>query len=77
MEARRDEEEPVICVCGRTLRDPESIARRTGPVCWRKLHGRPPHAWRQPTPPRPATSTEPMPGQDELPLDDQMALWSV
>ncbi|WP_439947222.1 DUF6011 domain-containing protein [Streptomyces sp. BBFR109] len=70
-----DEEPPVRCACGRLLRDPESRTRKLGPVCWRKLHGRPrrtPHI----TPP--ATSTQPIPGQTELPLDPmQPTLWSL
>lgn len=63
-------EEPVTCACGRPLRDPVSIARRTGPRCWRKLHG--------PTTRRPRAKTPaatPGTGQPELPLDDQLALW--
>jgi len=26
------------CACGRPLRDPTSVARGLGPVCWRRLH---------------------------------------
>lgn len=64
-------EEPVTCVCGRELTDPVSIARKTGPTCWRKLHGRPAR--------RPRTTSVAGtvgPGQPELPLDDQLPLWS-
>ncbi|MGW2692383.1 DUF6011 domain-containing protein [Streptomyces sp. NPDC001296] len=67
-----DEEEPVRCSCGRLLHDPESRARGQGPVCYRRLH---------PPPARPGRATttvaRPGPGQDELPLTDQLGLWSL
>jgi hypothetical protein len=65
------EEEPVHCACGRLLRDPESRARGLGPVCHRRLHG-PTARWPRTTSP----DAEPGPGQDELPYDDQLTLWS-
>lgn len=61
-------EEPVTCACGRPLRDPESVARKLGPVCWRKLHGRPTHQ------PRRTGPAVPGPGQPELPLAEQLTL---
>ena len=68
------EEEPVRCACGRSLRDPESRDRGLGPVCWRKLHGRPRRGVRIPTP----AAVEPGPGQTELPLvPHQPTLWSL
>lgn len=66
-----DEEEPVTCACGRLLTDPESIARKTGPVCWRKLHDRP-----TPKPRRHTQAAKPGPGQEALPLQDQLELWT-
>jgi hypothetical protein len=65
-------EEPVTCACGRPLRDPVSVARKIGPVCWRKLHGRPARRTRRTLPGPPA---EPGPDQTELPLNDQLELW--
>lgn len=67
--------EPVICLggCRRQLRDPESISRGYGPDCWQKLHGRPARKLRSATP---ATPVEPMHGQGELPLEDQLTIWS-
>ena len=62
----------AACACGRPLRDPVSVARGLGPVCWRKLHGRRPRRPRVVAP-----ATEIGPGQDELPLNDQPALWSL
>lgn len=64
-------EEPVTCACGRPLRDPESVARRLGPVCWRKLHGRPARQSRRTGPATPGA------GQAELPLADQLTLDDV
>ncbi|MGW4043000.1 DUF6011 domain-containing protein [Streptomyces sp. NPDC004721] len=66
------EEEPVTCTCGRLLTDPESIARGLGPVCHRRIHGRPSRRPRTTSP-----AAEPGPGQDELPLTDQLPLWSA
>ncbi|MFE9448336.1 DUF6011 domain-containing protein [Streptomyces sp. NPDC006739] len=66
------EEEPVRCTCGHLLTDDLSRSRKLGPVCWRKLHGRPVRQPRRPTP----AATPPGPGQAELPLDDQLPLWS-
>ena len=57
----------TTCVCGRPLRDPTSIARGLGPICNRRLNGPPP---RTTAGARPPTTTEPIPGQDELPLED-------
>jgi hypothetical protein len=65
------EEEPLACVCGRLLRDPESRSRGLGPVCWQKLHGRRGRRLRVTTPP-----ALPGPGQDELPLNDQLDLFN-
>ena len=65
------EEEPVKCACGRTLTDDLSKSRKLGPDCWRKLHGR---TVRQPRGKTPAA--KPGPGQDELPLADQLEIWS-
>lgn len=67
------EEEPVRCTCGRLLHDPESRARKTGPVCWRKLHGPPARRTRIASP----AATRPGPEQAELPLDDQLTLWTT
>ncbi|MFJ8345084.1 DUF6011 domain-containing protein [Streptomyces sp. NPDC094153] len=75
METRAADEEPFHCLggCGRTLISPVSRAQGYGPVCWRKLHGRPP---RTPRTTRPSAAT-PGPGQAELPADDQLELpWS-
>ncbi|MFB6955499.1 DUF6011 domain-containing protein [Streptomyces sp. NPDC056309] len=68
------EEEPAICLggCGRLLTSDLSKQRGFGMDCWRKLHGRPA---RQPRPTTP-TATEPGPGQGELPLTDQLELWT-
>lgn len=73
MTGPHDEETPVICLggCRRQLRDPESVSRGYGPDCWRKLHGRPGLK-----PRRPAPATEAGPGQGELPLEDQLELWT-
>jgi len=57
--------------CGRWLSDPVSVARGLGDVCDRRLNGRPP-AIRTP-----AAEPGPMPGQDELPLIETPALWSL
>ena len=65
------EKEPVTCACGRPLTDPESRSRGLGPVCWRKLHGRP---GRRPRTASPAAV--PGPGQDELPYADQLDLFN-
>lgn len=47
----------VLCRgrCGRTLRDPESVARRYGPVCWKKLPAEAQAAIAAALPPKPAT----------------------
>jgi len=64
---------PVICPCGRLLRDPVSRARGLGPVCHRRLSGRTAPRVRKPAQ---ASASQPIPGQDELPLNDQLDLWS-
>lgn len=64
-------EEPVTCACGKPLRDPISRSRGIGPVCWRKLHGR---TTRQPRTTRLAADVGP--GQAELPLDNQLDLFT-
>ncbi|MHB9857662.1 DUF6011 domain-containing protein [Streptomyces sp. YIM S03343] len=59
------------CTCGHALRDPVSVARGMGPVCWQRLNGRPPRI-------RTTTSTDQMPGQAELALEPmQPTLWSL
>ncbi|MFF7142300.1 DUF6011 domain-containing protein [Streptomyces nodosus] len=76
METRAADEEPFHCLggCGRTLTSPVSRAQGYGPVCWRRLHSRPP---RTPRPTAPAADA-PIPGQVELPLEPmQPTLWSV
>lgn len=67
------EEEPVKCACGRTLTDDLSKSRKTGPTCWRKLHGRTVH---RPRTAKPPAAARPGPNQPELPLDDQLPLWT-
>ncbi|MGW0920156.1 DUF6011 domain-containing protein [Streptomyces sp. NPDC002755] len=60
----------ATCTCGRTLRDPVSIARGLGPVCHRRLNG-PPAVIRTP-------AAEISPGQTELELRPmQPTLWSL
>ncbi len=54
--------DPVTCRCGKPLRDPVSVARGLGPVCARRLNGKPP-AIRAP-----ATEHGPMDGQTEIPI---------
>jgi len=67
------DEQLATCACGRPLRDPVSIARGLGPVCWRKLHG-PTARWPRTASPAP----EPGEGQTELPLAPmQPTLWSL
>ncbi|MFJ2374998.1 DUF6011 domain-containing protein [Streptomyces sp. NPDC087769] len=53
---------PTCRVCGRLLRSEKWAARRIGPVCWSRTHGR--------TGPPPTTHGEPeiYPGQTEIPL---------
>nr|WP_187279177.1 DUF6011 domain-containing protein [Streptomyces lavendulae] len=59
------------CTCGRPLRDPASIARGLGPVCARRLTGRPARIRVTRNPDLPA-------GQTELPLQPmQPTLWSL
>lgn len=71
MEPHSAAAEPVECACGKPLRDPVSRARGLGPVCWRKLHGR---THRRPRVVSPTAA--PGPGQDELPLADQLDLFT-
>lgn len=68
-----DDEEPFICLggCGHTLTSPASLARGYGSDCWHKLHGR-----TTPKPRRHTPTAKPGPGQDELPLQDQLELWT-
>lgn len=68
-----DEEAPVICLggCGRLLTSRISRARGYGSDCWRKLHG--PAA---PKPRWPAPAVEAGPGQAELPLADQLTIFT-
>ncbi|MFJ5151413.1 DUF6011 domain-containing protein [Streptomyces sp. NPDC088353] len=69
------EEEPITCLggCGKQLTSRTSRRRGYGKDCWRKLHGRPARTPRITTP----AAAVPGPGQDELPVDDQLELpWS-
>lgn len=66
-----DEVEPVRCTCGLPLTAPESVARGLGRVCYERFHGKPPPQPRR-TARKPAA---PGPGQAELPLADQLAIW--
>ena len=68
------DDEPVICLggCRRELRDPKSISRGYGPDCWDKLHGPPARRPRLTTP----RTGKPGRGQPELPIDEQLDLWS-
>ncbi|MGW0837494.1 DUF6011 domain-containing protein [Streptomyces prunicolor] len=70
MAVRSTAVETAKCTCGKPLRDPISIARRMGPVCWRRLNGRTP---RITTP-----TAEVGEGQTALDLVEfQPTLWSV
>lgn len=57
--------------CGKTLTSEESLARGYGKACWKKLHGTPGRTRILPP------AAEAGPGQPELPLDDQLPLWST
>ena len=60
---------PQCAACKRALKRPSPTG--LGPVCWRKLHGRP---GRRPRTASPAAV--PGPGQDELPYADQLDLFN-
>ena len=67
------EETPVRCVCGRLLRDDESRRLRLGPVCRKRLSGRP--ARRRTVAGTPTAGAHPRavlsrPGQLEFAWDD-------
>lgn len=68
------DEKPVICLggCGRTLTSDIARARGYGKRCWRKLHGRTARRPRLAAP----RAVAPGPEQPELPLNDQLAIWS-
>lgn len=59
------------CICGRTLRDPLSVSRKTGPVCWAKTHPAP--ARRPGLPRRRAVMAAPAP-RTARPHDEQLLL---
>lgn len=61
--------QPKCAACKRRLKHP--TASGLGPVCERRLTGPPPARTRIPGP-----TAEPVPGQAELPLADQLAIWS-
>lgn len=73
METPADDEQPFYCLggCGNRLTSSESLATGYGRVCAER------HGIDTRTPPklgRP-TRARPGPGQDELPLTDQLDLW--
>ncbi|MFF7880981.1 DUF6011 domain-containing protein [Streptomyces sp. NPDC020794] len=74
MKEHGSDDEPVICLggCGRTLTSSTSRDRGYGKDCWRKLHGRPAPRLRRAAP----RGAAPGPEQPELPLNDQLAIWS-
>jgi hypothetical protein len=58
---------PECDSCGRTLTDPQSIARRLGPHCWRAMHPA------VPTPGR-SDAARAGPGDDQLAIPVQPTL---
>lgn len=63
---------PKCRACKRRLKHPSPSGY--GPVCERRINGTPPG--RTPAITRPTATAGPLPGQDELPLTDQLELWS-
>lgn len=74
MKEHGSDDEPVICLggCGRTLTSAISRTRGYGTHCYWKLHGQPAPRPRLATP----RTVAPGPEQPELPLNDQLAIWS-
>lgn len=63
--------EPVKCAaCKRPMKQPSPSG--LGPVCERRLNGTPARIRTSHSP-----AAEPGPGQDELPLADQLEIWST